>query len=212
MADLHYEKIYEWNLVYRMNHWIRAISIFTLIFTGYYIYWPFLSGGEDSQLMNLMRFFHFISMYVVILSFIAQLYFDRDIWEYMPTWNKIKTIPDMLAYYLFLKDTHEEYGKFNPLQALTYFFWGLLLIIETLTGFAIYSGNIFGIWDSRETFAWVNNILGGMPITRLVHFAIMWIFIITVPVHIYMVFLKGLTDKDNTLLSIFTGYKLKQVK
>ena len=210
MADLHYEKIYEWNLVYRINHWIRAISIFTLIFTGYYIYWPFLSPEEDSQLMNLMRFFHFISMYIIILSFIAQLYFDRDIWEYMPTWNKIKTIPDMLAYYLFLKDTHEEYGKFNPLQALTYFFWGLLLIIETLTGFAIYSGNIFGIWDSRTAFGWVNNILGGMPITRLVHFAIMWIFIITVPVHVYMVILKTLTDRDSTFWSIFTGYKLKR--
>ncbi|OGW04822.1 MAG: Ni/Fe-hydrogenase, b-type cytochrome subunit [Nitrospinae bacterium RIFCSPLOWO2_01_FULL_39_10] len=210
MADLHYEKIYEWNLVYRMNHWLRAISIFTLIFTGYYIYWPFLSPEEDSQLMNLMRFFHFISMYIIILSFIAQLYFDRDIWEYMPTWNKIKTIPDMLAYYLFLKDTHEEYGKFNPLQALTYFFWGLLLIIETLTGFAIYSGNIFGIWDSRTAFGWVNNILGGMPITRLVHFAIMWIFIITVPVHVYMVILKNLTDRDSTFWSIFTGYKLKR--
>ena len=210
MADLHYEKIYEWNLVYRMNHWIRAISIFTLIFTGYYIYWPFLSPEEDSQLMNLMRFFHFISMYIIILSFIAQLYFDKDIWEYLPTWNKIKTIPDMLAYYLFLKDTHEEYGKFNPLQALTYFFWGLLLIIETLTGFAIYSGNIFGIWDSRTAFGWVNNILGGMPITRLVHFAIMWIFIITVPVHVYMVILKNLTDRDSTFWSIFTGYKLKR--
>jgi len=128
----------------------------------------------------------------------------------MPTWNKIKTIPDMLAYYLFLKDTHEEYGKFNPLQALTYFFWGLLLIIETLTGFAIYSGNIFGIWDSRTAFGWVNNILGGMPITRLVHFAIMWIFIITVPVHVYMVILKNLTDRDSTFWSIFTGYKLKR--
>ena len=210
MADLHYEKIYEWNMVYRMNHWIRAISIFTLVFTGYYIYWPFLSPEEDSQLMNLMRFFHFISMYIIILSFIAQLYFDKDIWEYLPTWNKIKTVPDMLAYYLFLKDTHEEYGKFNPLQALTYFFWGLLLIIETLTGFAIYSGNIFGIWDSRTAFGWVNNILGGMPITRLVHFAIMWIFIITVPVHIYMVILKELTDRDSTFWSIFTGYKLKR--
>src|SRR3972149_3898613 len=197
MADLHYEKIYEWNLVYRMNHWLRAISIFTLIFTGYYIYWPFLSPEEDSQLMNLMRFFHFISMYIIILSFIAQLYFDKDIWEYLPTWNKIKTIPDMLAYYLFLKDTHEEYGKFNPLQALTYF--------------AIYSGNIFGIWDSRTAFGWVNNILGGMPITRLVHFAIMWIFIITVPVHVYMVILKELTDRDNTLRSILTGYKFKRV-
>ncbi|MEK6545814.1 MAG: Ni/Fe-hydrogenase, b-type cytochrome subunit [Nitrospinota bacterium] len=211
MADLHYEKIYEWNLIYRINHWVRAISIFTLIFTGYYIYWPFLSPEENSQLMNLMRFFHFISMYIIILSFIAQLYFDKDIWEYLPTWNKIKTVPDMLAYYLFLKDTHEEYGKFNPLQALTYFFWGLLLIIETLTGFAIYSGNIFGIWDSRTAFGWVNNILGGMPITRLVHFSIMWIFIITVPVHIYMALLKDLTDRDNTLRSILTGYKFKRV-
>src|SRR3989338_4730052 len=181
MADLHYEKIYEWNLVYRINHWIRAISIFTLIFTGYYIYWPFITGEEDGQLMNLMRFLHFLSMYIIILSFIAQLYFDKDIVEYFPVWKKLKAIPDILGYYLFLKDTHEEYGK------------------------------VFGIWDSRTAFGWVNNILGGMPITRLVHFAIMWIFIITVPVHVYMVILKELTDRDNTLRSILTGYKFKRV-
>lgn len=207
-----YEKIYEWNIANRINHQIRAISIFTLIFTGYYIYWPFLSGSEGGQLMNWMRFLHFVAMYVIIFSLIAQTYFDKDRGEYIPTWSRLKNIPDIFAYYLFLKNTCREYGKFNPLQELTYFAWGVLIIIETITGFAIYSGRIFSVIDSKAAFGWVNVILGGEPITRLVHFAVMWIFIITVPVHIYMAFLKDLTDRDNTFRSIFTGYKLKRVR
>lgn len=207
-----HEKVYEWNLTYRIDHWVRAVSISILIFTGYYIYWPFLSGSESIFLMAWMRFFHFAAMYVVILGLVAHIYFDKDINAVMPTWSKVKDIPDILAYYLFLKDTHKEYEKYNPLQAVTYSIWGILIIIQMFTGFAIYSGKAFGIIDAKAAFGWVNAILGGEPITRLVHFSVMWIFIITVPVHVYMVLLKHLTDRDNTFWSMFTGYKLKQMR
>lgn len=212
MAKERYQLVYEWNLAYRIDHWVRAIAILVLIFTGYYIYSPFIAGSEGSYIMSWMRFFHFVSMYVLILGLIAHIYFDKDINAIFPTWSHLKDIPDIMGYYLFLKDTHKEYEKYNPLQALTYTMWGILIVVQTLTGFAMYSGRVFGLFDSEAAFGWVNALLGGKPVTRLVHFAVMWIFIITVPVHIYMVILKDLTDRDRTFTSMFTGYKLKRVK
>ncbi len=211
MAKERYELVYEWNLAYRINHWVRAIAIFVLIFTGYYIYAPFIPGSEGGYLMSWMRFLHFLSMYILILSLIAYIYFN-DIGALLPRWSLIRDIPDILGYYLFLKDTHKDYERFNPLQALTYFVWGLLIIVQIFTGFALYSGSVFGLFDSQAAFGWVNRLLGGMPVTRLIHFAVMWIFIITIPVHIYMGILKDLTDRDRTFTSIFTGYKLKKVR
>ncbi len=201
-----YKKVYEWNLAYRIDHWVRTVAMFVLIFTGYYIYWPFIKGSEGTHVMNWMRFLHFVAMYILILGLVVRIYFDKTV---IPN---ISDIPDILAYYLLLKDTHKEYDKYNPLQALTYIAWGILIIIQTLTGFALYSGKAFGVWNSHAAFGWVNSILGGAPITRTVHFSIMWIFIITVGIHVYMGILKDLTDRDNTFLSMFTGYKIKRVK
>jgi len=74
-----HEKVYEWNLAYRIDHWVRTVAISILIFTGYYIYWPFLSGSENGFLMAWMRFFHFAAMYAAILGLAAHIYFDKDV-------------------------------------------------------------------------------------------------------------------------------------
>ncbi len=207
-----YKMVYQWNLAFRIDHWVRVIAMFTLIFTGYYIYWPFIAGSDDGQLMNWMRFLHFVSAYIIVLGLIAHVYFEKDIDDLLPTWGNLKNVPDILFYYLFIKDSHKEYERYNPLQGITYGFWGTLLIIQTFTGFAIYSGDFFGMVSSQAVFGWVNTLLGGERITRLVHFVIMWIFIITIPVHIYMVILEDLTERNHTIKSMFTGYKLKKVK
>ncbi|MBI5287102.1 MAG: Ni/Fe-hydrogenase, b-type cytochrome subunit [Deltaproteobacteria bacterium] len=207
---------YEWNWTYRIEHWVRVIAMALLIITGFYIHWPYLKGSPEGYLMAWMRFTHFISAYLLILGLIFRVYlsffsrFYPDWMEIGPTWKNIKNSPDMLAYYLFLKDTHGDYPRYNPLQALTYSFWGFLIILQTITGFALYDGKVFGIFSASASFGWVNGLLGGETMTRLWHFAIMWVFIITIAVHIYMAILKTLTDRDHTFRSIFTGYKLKR--
>lgn len=206
----------DWNLTYRLDHWVRVLALTVLIFTGFYIYWPFLPGGAEGGLavMAWMRFAHFIAAYALILGLVVRFYlafnsnFDSD-WRDFGIWRNLRDVPDILGYYLFLKETHKAYRRYNPLQALTYLFWVFLILFLTLTGFALYRGSVFGIIPAPDSFRWVSAILGGESNTRTWHFLAMWLFIITTAIHIYMAAMTSWVQRDHTFRSIFSGYKLK---
>jgi len=207
---------YSWNLTYRIDHWVRVLALVVLVFTGFYIHWPFLPGGEPGgfAVMAWMRFAHFTAAYIFILGLVVRLYlafnsrFDAD-WRDFGVLRNLRNIPDILLYYLFLKDTHKEYRRYNPMQALTYLFWIFLVIFLALTGFAIYRGRVFGIIPAPDSFYWVNMLLGGEQNTRIWHFLAMWVFIITIAIHVYMATMTTWIRRDHTVRSMLSGYKLK---
>ena len=202
---------YEWNWAYRIEHWVHVASMIILVFTGFYIHWPFFGGGSFT--MAWMRFLHFVSMYTLIIGLAIRVYmaffsrFYAD-WKDFSIIQNIKGAPEMVAYYTFLKGEHKEYRKYNPLQAFTYLSWAGLIIIQALTGLALYTGDVFGLFSSQSAFGWINRLLGGEGFTRILHFLIMWYFIITAVVHVYMSLLQTLVKRDRTFQSMFTGYKL----
>mgnify|MGYP000197513902 CR=1 FL=1 len=206
---------YEWNWAYRLDHWVRVIAVAVLVFTGFYIHWPFMGGGPDSFLMAWMRFFHFVASYAIVLGLVVRVYmafnsaFDRD-WKDFGILKNLKDLPGILGYYLFIKGSHKEYRKYNPLQALAYLFIALLIVLQILTGLSLYTGKLFGFINAQESFRWVNTLLGGESYTRIWHFLSMWVVIIFVGVHVYMGLLQTVVNKDKTITSIFTGYKLKK--
>lgn len=209
------EKIKEWSLGYILDHWIRVIAIAVLIFTGFYIHWPFITGGPESFIMAWMRFFHFVAAYALILGLVVRVYmafrstFDSD-WKDFGITRNIKDVPDILGYYLFINKSHKDYRKYNPLQALAYLFIGVVIIFSALTGLAVYHGNLFGFIPTPDSFRWVSRILGGESYTRIWHILTMWVFIIFVLIHVYLSLITSLANKDNTFTSMFTGYKLKK--
>jgi Ni/Fe-hydrogenase 1 B-type cytochrome subunit len=210
------EYIYTWSRTDRIVHWTITLAVAVLTLTGFYIHWPFIEGGAPGgvDVMAWMRFAHFVGAYAVILGLIVRVYlafashFDAD-WREFSLWRNLRSVPDILGYYLFLKRGHKEYRRYNPLQALTYLFWLILILFLSLTGFALYHGNIFGILSAPEAFGWVNTLLGGESYTRIWHYLAMWVFLITVAVHVYMAAMTGWTNRDHTFRSIFTGYKVK---
>ena len=204
-----------WSLGYIIEHWTRVIAIAVLTFTGFYIHWPFIAGGLECLLMSWMRFFHFIAAYVLTLGLVVRLYmafrstFDAD-WQDFGIIRNIKNIPDILGYYLFIKGSHKDYRKYNPLQALIYLCVAAVIVVAALTGGALYQGNIFGFIQAPDSFLWVTALLGGDPATRSVHILSMWFFIVFVLIHVYMSIMTTMVNKDKTLTSILTGYKLKK--
>lgn len=210
------EYVYEWNLTYRIDHWVRVLALTVLVFTGFYIRWPFLAGGDPGGFATMawMRFFHFGSAYVFIVGLVVRVYlafystFDAD-WRDFGLLKNIRNIPDVLLYYLFLKDTHKKYRRYNPLQALTYLFWVILILFMAATGFALYHGRVFGLLPSQDAFAWVNLLFGGEPYTRTWHYLGMWIFLVTAAIHIYMATIYTWIHRDHTVRSMITGYKYK---
>jgi len=207
--------IREWSAGYIIDHWVRVISIVVLTFTGLYIHWPFIAGGPESFIMAWMRFFHFIAAYALILGLVVRVYmafrstFDSD-WKDFSITENIKNVPDILGYYLFIKGSHKDYRKYNPLQALAYLFVALVIIFTALTGGALYHGRAFLILPAPDSFRWVSNLLGGESYTRIWHILAMWFFIIFMLIHVYMSIMITMINKDKTFSSIFTGYKLKK--
>jgi len=204
----------EWSLGYILEHWTRVLSIIILTFTGLYIYWPFIAGGPDSFIMAWMRFFHFVAAYTLILGLVVRIYmafkstFDSD-WKDFSVVENVKNVPDILGYYLFMKGTHKEYRKYNPLQALAYLGVAAMIIFTALTGAALYHGKLFGFIACPDSFRWVSTMLGGESMTRVLHILAMWFFIVFLMIHVYMSIMITMVNKDRSLTSIFTGYKLK---
>ncbi len=209
------ELIKDWSLGYILDHWVRVVAIGVLIFTGIYIHTPFIAGGPDSTIMASMRFFHFLAAYALILGLLIRIYmafkstFDAD-WRDFSVTENLKNVPDILSYYLFIKGSHKDYRKYNPLQALAYLFTALAIIFTILTGGALYHGKLFGILSCPGSFRWVSAILGGESYTRIWHILAMWYFIIFVLIHMYLAISISVINKDRTFTSIFTGYKLKK--
>jgi len=209
------ELVKEWSLGYILDHWIRVIAIALLVLTGFYIHTPFIAGGPESTLMATMRFLHFISAYTLVLGVVVRVYmafrstFDAD-WKDFGIIENLKNIPDVLGYYLFIKGSHKDYRKYNPLQALAYLFTGLVIIFTALTGAALYHGKAFGLIACPGRFRWVSSFLGGESYTRIWHILAMWYFIVFVLIHVYLAISISMIEKDRTLSSIFTGYKLRR--
>lgn len=204
----------EWSFGYILDHWIRVLAIAVLVFTGFYIHTPFISGGPESFIMAWMRFFHFLAAYALIIGLVVRVYmafrsaFDPD-WKDFDVIQNLKNIPDILGYYLFMKGSHKDYRKYNPLQALAYLFVGLLIVFTALTGAAVYHGKLFLVLPANS-FRWVNTLLGGESYTRMLHIFAMWFFLIFVLIHVYMSLMITWVNKDRTFTSIFTGYKFKK--
>ncbi|MGE5193845.1 MAG: Ni/Fe-hydrogenase, b-type cytochrome subunit [Deltaproteobacteria bacterium] len=215
---------YRWNLAYRVDHWARFAALAVLTLTGFYIHWPFSLTGPSAPVpyephawpvMAWMRFWHFVAGYVLVTGLVVRIYlafnsrFDAD-WRDFGLWRNIRGVPGIVKYYLFLKPNHPPYRRYNPLQALTYLFWVLLIAVQALTGFALYEGTVFGIWPAPDTFLWVRHSLGGESEVRLVHHLGMWVFLITVGVHVYMAAMTAWTQRDHSFRAMFTGHALKQ--
>lgn len=176
----------------KLFHIVILLSMLALGVSGFYINRPFFEGG-----MGIMRFTHFISMYVVILAVIGRVYWaflgsDRDWREFI--WHKddFKKLGPIIKYYLFIKKEHPKTGKYNPLQKATYVLWLLLIIIQAITGFALY-------WQDASVFVTLNSWVGGAANMRIIHYLIMWIFIVTVAIHVYL----GLAEDFKEFLAMF---------
>ncbi|MGA2192274.1 MAG: Ni/Fe-hydrogenase, b-type cytochrome subunit [Nitrospirota bacterium] len=201
-------KIYHWSAAFRVQHWVHLAAIIALVITGFYIHRPYIAGAEET--MAWMRWVHLVAAYFLMFALVWRVYLmfnsqsAADWREILPLWRNLKHIPDIASYYLFMKNTHRHYHRYNPLQALAYTLMGLTVICMVFTGFALHTG-----WLHAE-FAWVNPLLGGLMYTRIVHYFGMWLLIVLSLVHLYFVIRQDALDGDRTLLSMIDGYCLRE--
>ena len=175
------EKVYKHTVITRIMHWAHAISMVILALTGLQIYAP--DSFRLFASMDWARYLHFICMYVVVWTMVYKIYYvlvTGEIKELLFTFKDLVEFPGLVAHYLygiFVGKKKKDWGKFNPGQKLIYTAWPVLMLLQAITGFALY-------WPGF--FAGFNDLLGGLGYVRLWHFCISWMFILTMAVHLYL--------------------------
>ena len=214
-ADL--VRVYVWQIPVRLTHWLIALSIVVLAATGFYMGHPFVEiTGEARQhfFTGMVRLVHFYSAIVFTLavltrvawSFLGNRYASWKI--FIPVEKKRrKGLWPTLKFYLFALRKPPGFISHNPLAALAYLAIFCLYFLQIATGLALYS--ILAPVDSpMRAFGALLPVLGGAQTARWIHHIVMWLLLGFVAHHVYSGWLMSIVEKNNTMGSIFDGYKV----
>ena len=198
----HYKEAHPLPLV--ITHYVNLFCMLLLIFTGFQIHYPMFP-----EIMVICRGVHVFCGMLLVLNLIVRVVFmftlksapangtrimDKDIKNWVPQADNKHQMAPMVRYYLGMKDEHPLTAKFNPLQKLAYWFAGLLILFMAWTGFAL--------WEPTSGLAlsqFCVNLLGGVMSVRIFHWFGMFVMIIFMIAHFYLVMLDGV----DTLKAMF---------
>ena len=210
-----YHWVYLWERPLRVMHWLAALSLAALAVTGLFIGRPYFRPSGDPQsayLMGWMRFIHFTSAAVLVMTGIVRLYwlFMGNRFERWPALfplrrRDLRNLVQVVKFYLMIKpERAPHYLGHNPLQQLSYTGIYLVAALSVITGFAMYGqsnpGGFFYV-----AFNWVNTFMGGEQIVRFLHHTFTWVFLIFIPIHVYLAIRADGVERTGTVSSIISG-------
>ena len=214
------KKHYEFSYWLRVTHWVRVLAITILTISGFYIAYPFISpsnsAGEPVNFLNaLFRSWHIIFGFLLIAVTIGKSYifiFDRQskierdsFWDFINP----RVWAQQIGYYMLVSKHPHGKGVYNPLQFLAYAGVYISIFMISLTGLVLYvhvyhegmGGLLFDIMRQVEFF------LGGLAFVRELHHIFMWVFIIFLPIHIYLAVFNSVYGESGAMDSIISGYR-----
>jgi Ni/Fe-hydrogenase 1 B-type cytochrome subunit len=213
------DQVYVFQGPVRLWHWVHALCILVLCGSGYLIANPLPTmNGEasDSFVMGTIRLVHFTTAYVLTIGYLARIYWaivgnhvSRELFI-VPIWSKDwwwRVGHEIKMYAFLTKKVSKNIGH-NPLAQI--FMWlvnVLLLIFMICTGFALYSqGAGAGHWTDT-LFGWVFVIEPSSQTVRMWHFFGMWLMLVFVVVHVYMVIRAEFMSRQNGVSCMIDGYR-----
>jgi Ni/Fe-hydrogenase 1 B-type cytochrome subunit len=210
-----YKWVYLWGVPIRIMHWAAFAAIVTLVVTGLYIGKPFfITGGEASShyLMGWMRFLHFTSAAVLVMTAIVRVYWlvAGNRFERLTALFPVRKTDwihmfQQVKYYLMIRPKEApQYLGHNPMQQLSYTGMYLVAAVMVVTGFAMYGqSNPEGIWYTL--FQWTVPLMGGIQVVRFIHHVFTWAFVIFIPIHVYLAMRADILEHGGTISSIISG-------
>jgi len=175
-------------------HWINVVCMFVLIFTGFYIHYPFFA-----EFMGVARGLHLFCGFLitivwvlrVILAFFVKTAPTGGTREVVPDWktwapqkdNRHQAL-EWIKYYLFLKKDHPLSAKLGVPQKLSYLLIPILIILMFITGLALWT-------PTAGALAGFTSFFGGAMSVRIIHYFGMFVFIIFMFIHVYLANVEG---------------------
>ena len=208
------ERVYVWDLVVRMSHWIIMISVFILAFTGIYIGDPFLipAGATEEQfVMATVKTVHFYTAIIFALAVASRIAW-MFVGSYYARWHQFvpmsprrrRDVFGMLKFYTLLNKEPPLNVGHNPLAGMTYLAVFAIYLTLILTGFALYSVSAVGY---MQTWEFLLPIFGGAQMARWIHHVAMWFLLGFVAHHIWSAMLVSRVEGMGLIDSLFSGYK-----
>jgi len=202
--------VYIWQVPVRVTHWVTAACIVTLSLTGGYIADPFLipPGGG---VMSTVRMIHIVTALTFLVSgairtwwLLAGNRFSR--WSaFIPTSRYQATeLFRQAGFYGFVRKEIPKVLGHNQLAATAYLALFALLLVETVTGFAL--DGLMGAEPGATGFAWLRELLGPQML-RLVHHLSMWLILAIALFHVYSCVLVDHIENNGLVSSMIAGFK-----
>jgi Ni/Fe-hydrogenase 1 B-type cytochrome subunit len=207
------KRLYVWEFPVRLTHWLFVLSMIAFAVTGIYIGNPYILALSSKQyIMGTMRFIHFVSAYVFLMSFIIRIYWGfmgnkyacLSVW--FPFTGRQRTdLIGSLKFYMLISRKPPYSAGHNALAGLTYLILFLFFLFEIFSGFALYSVTHSGaVWTMLG--GWMLGYMH-LPVIRMYHHVVMYLLIAFSLLHIYAVIFSDSKEKNGLLTSIFSGYK-----
>jgi len=208
---MRYDRKYTWSILLRLFHWSFALSIVTLVITGFYIHFPwtntYLEGGSSFPVAT-MRYIHFIAGFVFTGAILARLYLllfgnkQERFWDFLPVTPKnIGNLFHTLKFYLYFTDKHPPRLGHNVLAGILYMITFVMALLQVLGGLYMLYPEHAGLQK------WGLLFLGPQQQARFLHYLFMWYFILFATVHVYIVIWNDIKTKEGLISSIFNGTK-----
>ena len=196
MAHLaHYKEAHPMPM--RVTHWINLICMACLIFSGFLIHFPFWAA-----LTGVARGAHVFLGIVLLVNCIVRIVFAfllqtaptggtrnlvRDYKTWLPQADNRHQLGSWIKYYLFLKKDHPLGAKLGVPQKISYLFIPVLIIVMFYTGMCLWVPTM-----NLPFFAAGTNLVGGLMSMRIIHYFMMYIFIIFMFIHVYLANIEGI--------------------
>ncbi|MBQ9069232.1 MAG: cytochrome b/b6 domain-containing protein [Eggerthellaceae bacterium] len=179
-----------------VTHYINLVCMIILILSGLIIHFPYFPA-----IMGIARGAHIFAGIVILVNCIVRVVLSfvinsapaggtrqtqKDIKSWMPQADNKGQLLAWIKFYLFAKKEHPLSGKFNPLQKTAYVIIPLLILFMAYTGFCLWGPTM-----NMGIFAVFTNAVGGLMSVRIIHYFMMFVFIIFMIIHVYMSIIEG---------------------
>ena len=213
-----YLRVYVWEVVVRVTHWLIVAAIVVLTITGLYLHGPFMAPGPgeaDPTLMATVRFIHELAAFVFTTAVAVRVY-----WAFVGNryahWRGVvrrfredwREAGEMLSFYLFRRPEPPFAIGHNHLASAFYclVYAGFL---GQIIGFRfLLFAWVLGSGPIAFFFSWVDLVPGGIETVRLLHYLLMFAFIAFAIHHVYSSVLIDLEERSGLVLSMVTGFRV----
>jgi Ni/Fe-hydrogenase b-type cytochrome subunit len=201
--------------IVRITHWVNVVALTVMIGSGLRIfdaYPAFARRGETfccypfehrpipgwltfGGWLGGARNWHFAMMWLLLVNgivYLAFIYLHGEWRDLVPRRGITRDSWEMVKFYVGRRKDHPHQGKHNSLQRTAYFAMPLVGIMAVVTGIAV--------WKPVE-LSWLTNAMGGYVWARYWHFCAMFLLVVLIVGHVFMVF----TVDPYSLPSMITG-------